>query len=366
LAGQGRNDRDLTAVRAMLENAERLAHMGSWEFRPDQESWIWSDNMFRILGLEPQSFVPDRDSLYGYIHPDDLAEFRDEVHRIAASGTPRPPFEYRLIRPDGGVRYMRASTAMVDSTPGGRRIVGSVEDRSEQRRSEREIAAHVAVANALADWDGLESGGERLLRSFAQAMGFDRATMWTPAGDALEPRLYWNRFGEDLEAELADLHIPRGVGLSGSAWARREPISVSDVGEELAYSFRQAAIEQGLRGALAFPAVHGDEVLAVLGFGSRDAIEMTDRLTDCLRSIGIEIGSFLSRRRGELSPALLSKRELEVLQLAAQGNPGPQIAERLHITLATVRTHFERIYAKLEVSDRGTAVATALRLGLIE
>jgi PAS domain S-box-containing protein len=350
----------------MLENAERLANMGSWEFRPDQETWIWSDNMFRILGMEPQAFVPDRDSLYGYIHPDDLENFRDEVHRIAASGTPRPPFEYRLIRPDGGVRYMRASTAMVDSTPGGRRIVGSVEDRSEAYLSEREIAAHVAVAKALADWEDIDAGGERLLRSFSEAMGLDRAILWIPSGDVLEPRVFWNRFGDDLEARLNDVRIPRGVGMSGLAWERLEPISISNVGEELAYSFRQAAIEEGLRGAIAFPALHGDEALAVLGFASRDEIELTDRLTDCLRSIGIEIGSFLSRRRGELSPPLLSKRELEVLQLAAQGNPGPQIAERLHISMATVRTHFERIYDKLEVSDRGTAVATALRLGLIE
>jgi ATP/maltotriose-dependent transcriptional regulator MalT len=125
-------------------------------------------------------------------------------------------------------------------------------------------------------------------------------------------------------------------------------------------------VRAGLRGAIAFPALCGEEVLAVFGFAGRERIELTERLTDCLLSIGTEIGRFLSRRRGELGPPVLSRRETEVLQLAAEGNPGPRIAERLHISVATVRTHFEHIYEKLEVSDRGTAVATGLREGLIQ
>lgn len=71
-------------------------------------------------------------------------------------------------------------------------------------------------------------------------------------------------------------------------------------------------------------------------------------------------------REGEsqLAPAL-TPRELEVLELAAEGCSGPQIARELVISAGTVGTHFEHIYAKLAVSDRAAAVATALRLGLI-
>jgi DNA-binding NarL/FixJ family response regulator len=55
-----------------------------------------------------------------------------------------------------------------------------------------------------------------------------------------------------------------------------------------------------------------------------------------------------------------------VLQLAARGLPGPQIAAELFVSPATVKTHFSHIYKKLDVSDRSGAVAHALRLGLIE
>jgi DNA-binding CsgD family transcriptional regulator len=68
---------------------------------------------------------------------------------------------------------------------------------------------------------------------------------------------------------------------------------------------------------------------------------------------------------GQVLAAPLTPRELEVLDLAAAGYNGPMIAAQLVVSAATVRTHFEHIYEKLEVRDRAAAVAKAMRLGLI-
>ena len=62
----------------------------------------------------------------------------------------------------------------------------------------------------------------------------------------------------------------------------------------------------------------------------------------------------------------LTPRELEVLELAAEGLTGPMIAGKLVLSPATIRTHFENIYAKLGVGDRAGSVAKAMRLGLID
>lgn len=61
----------------------------------------------------------------------------------------------------------------------------------------------------------------------------------------------------------------------------------------------------------------------------------------------------------------LTPREVEVLALAAEGNSRGRIARMLLVSPATVRTHFEHIYAKLGVHDRAAAVAQAIRLGVI-
>ena len=61
----------------------------------------------------------------------------------------------------------------------------------------------------------------------------------------------------------------------------------------------------------------------------------------------------------------LSSRELEVLQLVAEGDSNSQIANRLHISQATVKSHLIHIFDKLGVSDRTAAVTVALRRGIL-
>ena len=73
-----------------------------------------------------------------------------------------------------------------------------------------------------------------------------------------------------------------------------------------------------------------------------------------------------SRSAGANLSIELTPRELDVLKLAAMGNSAPRMAEMLVIGESTVKTHLGNIYAKLGVSDRAAAVATAIRIGLID
>jgi two-component system, NarL family, nitrate/nitrite response regulator NarL len=72
------------------------------------------------------------------------------------------------------------------------------------------------------------------------------------------------------------------------------------------------------------------------------------------------------RLRAPADHAALSKREHEILQLTADGHSAPDIAEQLYLSPATVKTHLQRIYQKLGVSDRAAAVAEAMRRGLFQ
>jgi len=70
-------------------------------------------------------------------------------------------------------------------------------------------------------------------------------------------------------------------------------------------------------------------------------------------------------RRAELGISPLTAREIEVLELAAEGLTGRCIAEQLEISPSTVKTHFEHIFRRLGVRDRTSALARAIRCGLI-
>jgi two-component system nitrate/nitrite response regulator NarL len=76
------------------------------------------------------------------------------------------------------------------------------------------------------------------------------------------------------------------------------------------------------------------------------------------------MASELMRRRSA-AHSLLSDRESEVLGLLATGASAPEIAGRLHLSTATVKTHLHNLYDKLGVSDRAAAVAEGMRRGLI-
>jgi DNA-binding CsgD family transcriptional regulator len=72
-----------------------------------------------------------------------------------------------------------------------------------------------------------------------------------------------------------------------------------------------------------------------------------------------------SVNEAELSKLRISSRELEVLQLMAQGLSNQEIAERLFVSLNTIKTHSSNLFVKMEVERRTQAVEKAKRLGLI-
>ena len=71
------------------------------------------------------------------------------------------------------------------------------------------------------------------------------------------------------------------------------------------------------------------------------------------------------RERGQRGPVLTS-REREVLKLVAGGHSAPEIAERIHLSPATVKSHLQAIYEKLGMADRAAAVAEGMRRGFLE
>ncbi len=122
----------------------------------------------------------------------------------------------------------------------------------------------------------------------------------------------------------------------------------------------------------------GADVLQVLtegaaGFVSRSlsATEMIDAIRRAAAGESLlpaDIGSDLAatlRGTAESAGAVLSPHEIEVLQRMARGESAIAIAAALELPLATVRSQIHSIYTKLGVHDRGAAVASAIRRGLM-
>src|SRR3954462_8707278 len=119
--------------------------------------------------------------------------------------------------------------------------------------------------------------------------------------------------------------------------------------------------------------VHGALTAGAVGYLSKetDRTEICDAIAAALDGElvvspnlpGVLVAS-LPRRWAAGKPRL-GGRELEVLRLTAEGLSAPEIAETLGIGATTVKTHLQRVYRKLDGSDRAAMVARALRLGLL-
>jgi DNA-binding NarL/FixJ family response regulator len=321
--------------------------------------------MYRILDVDPDHDAPSLEETLARVHPADRERLEGALKQ-AQLGQPALSIRYRIVTQQAIIRFVEAVMAGNASSNGSTVLVGWLRDLTETHHAEREIAIHIAVSETLSQWESFEQSAERLIGELALAFGFNRAALWLPGGGELVARIIWpSHDREQLRRETAEMRLSPGEGLAGIAWQTKAPVTVASAAEEPGYRFRDEADREGLRGAVAVPIVASDQVLGVISLAGREALELTDRLSATLSGVGHEVGAFLEHRAAEWMDQGLSAREVEILQLASEGLSGPAIAGRLGISPATVKTHFENIYAKYGVPDRVAAVAKALRAGLI-
>ena len=127
------------AQRAMDE-AQSLAGVGSWEMVLETGEFRFSDELFRIFGVEQGAFVPTLDALIARVHPDDVDRVTETRARATREGGTYG-MEYRIVRPDGSVREVRSrGRAVTDATGTVVRLAGSVQDVTESNAAARELA----------------------------------------------------------------------------------------------------------------------------------------------------------------------------------------------------------------------------------
>jgi PAS domain S-box-containing protein len=132
-----------------LAEAQQIAQLGSWEWDVHSQAMIWSDELFRIVGVAPQEVEPTLSHFADAVHPED----RPIVERRIAAGVRRPScldFEYRIVRPDGSVRSIHSrAEVLVDDQGCATRMIGTAHDVTELRRFASSITSQVEQLQQL-------------------------------------------------------------------------------------------------------------------------------------------------------------------------------------------------------------------------
>ena len=130
---------DLQESKARLEEAQRVAHIGHYEWNLIANRVTWSDELYRIYGLRPQEGPIDMAMVREMIHPDD----REHVFRVAEeavrSGV-HTEAEHRVIRPDGEVRTVHGlGTVKRDTSGRAYEMFGTAQDITDRKRAEQAL-----------------------------------------------------------------------------------------------------------------------------------------------------------------------------------------------------------------------------------
>lgn len=125
----------------LLEEAQSIAHLGSWEYDLRRKRLTWSDEVYRIFGTDPMDFIPSYDGFLERIHPDDREAVSYAYLSSVSSGMDTYETEHRIIRKNNGeTRWVREKCNHIKDREG--RIVksiGIVHDITDLRKTEAEL-----------------------------------------------------------------------------------------------------------------------------------------------------------------------------------------------------------------------------------
>jgi PAS domain S-box-containing protein len=133
-------EEDLRERQALLLEAARLAHLGHWARDVRSGRFSWSDEIYRILGDAPDSFVPDREAFLEAVAPEDRERIADTLSATARDGVTRRA-EFRVVTRQGSVRFLDAIVEILRDAGGTPvRVIGTVQDITDRRMMEQALA----------------------------------------------------------------------------------------------------------------------------------------------------------------------------------------------------------------------------------
>ncbi len=131
--------KDLQKGQANLAQAQRIARMGSWHMEVGSNFFYCSEEVFRIIGLNPSEFGGTYDAMLSLIHPDDKEHFEESIVKSVAISCPLK-IEHRIIRPDGTERFVLSQGEVVTNKEGKvETVIGTTQDITERKFVETQI-----------------------------------------------------------------------------------------------------------------------------------------------------------------------------------------------------------------------------------
>ena len=350
----------LLSSEAQLKQAQAVAHLGSYEVDALTGHTRWSDEVFRILGLDPASGSLSRqDFVERVVHPEDREYAMQGYDRVVHEGK-LYDLEYRVIRPDGSVRFVQSMGEPIRTPDGGAvvRLVGALLDTTERKQSEDSLArlnrtlqtlyqCNQALVRASDEYELLQTVCRILVEVGRVRMAWvgyrelDREKSIRPVAQAG----YDDGYVENVKAIWADAE--RGHGPTGTAIRTGKPSWTQNIQTDSSIApWRTEALKRGYGSNISLPLMSDGATFGALTLYDQQPNAFNERTVEQFTELAdnLAYGVIALRTRAERSRAEHALREAQaelahVTRVMTMGELAASIAHEINQPLAAVVTN---------------------------
>ena len=350
----------LLSSEAQLKQAQAVAHLGSYDVDALTGHTRWSDEVFRILGLDPASGSLSRqDFVERVVHPEDREYAMQDYDRVVHEGK-LYDLEYRVIRPDGSVRFVQSMGEPIRTPDGGAvvRLVGALLDITERKQSEDSLArlnrtlqtlyqCNQALVHASDEYELLQTVCRILVEVGRVRMAWvgyrelDREKSIRPVAQAG----YDEGYVESVKATWEDTE--RGHGPTGTAIRTGKPSWTQNIQTDSSIApWRTEALKRGYGSNISLPLMSDSATFGALTLYDQQPNAFNERTVEQFTELAdnLAYGVIALRTRAERSRAEHALREAQaelahVTRVMTMGELAASIAHEINQPLAAVVTN---------------------------
>ncbi|HSH31387.1 MAG TPA: PAS domain S-box protein [Candidatus Saccharimonadales bacterium] len=293
---QKRAAEELRRSERRLAEAQQIASMGSWEWDLKSNKLRWSEEMYRIYGVEPDTFDPTYEEVKGFTHSDDVDFVASQVQQaLKTKGS--FAFDYRIVRPDQATRTLYSQGQIVTDDHGKAvKLVGTAQDITERKQVEQLKSDFVSLVS------------HQLKTPVAVVRGYIENLLSGVAGDLPPKAREYLEDIRDVSAKnydlIADLlnfsRLERGV-----VSVKVEPVSAAEIINLSLRNYRERIDQKGLQ----LHVKHGDAGALVLA----DKFKMVEAISNIIDN-AIKFTS-----KGSITVAAAAKGNFMVVEVQDTG-----------------------------------------------
>ncbi len=345
----------LRSSEAQLTQAQRIAHLGSYEIDVLAGTSRWSDEIFRILGLNPQNGALARKDLVERIVGEDRQHAMERYDQLVREGKPYN-IQYRIKRPDGSIRFVQSMGEPIRNPDGVVvRFAGALLDITERKQSEDNLArlnrtlqtlyqSNEALVHATDEYELLQTVCRILVEVGRVRMAWvgyrelDAVKTVRPVAQAG----YDDGYVENVKATWADAE--RGQGPTGTAIRTGKPSWTKSIQTDPSIApWRAEALKRGYSSNISLPLMSDGEPFGALTLYAEEPDAFNERTIEQFTELAdnLAYGVTALRTREERSRAERGLREAQaelahVTRVMTMGELTASIAHEINQPLAAV------------------------------